>query len=178
MTFLVEKKDSIKLYADFYLKQGESLNIYGDSYVGKTTFCFYVIKRNKEKKIAYVASEPLDPCYRNKLESLAKHIYELPCINIKRIKELISEIPMDLIIIDSLTALEYIEQKKDLADFFKTIEDKNINSIVVSQIRNYKEKKSYEHSKLLNFCAYKAEIKKHDGFFIVDSNKIDFNEIW
>lgn len=169
----------IKITNNIFLKKGESLNIFGDSYVGKTTMCFYIIKQNPEKSVVYVNSEHLSPKYRKKLITLAKDIYILDCFNIDWLVSMLEQLKFDIVVIDSLTAMNYIENKKKLSELFDIITEKKINMILVSQIREYKGRKYYEHRKLLNFFSYKMHITKNKKEMILDDKiKIKFDEIW
>ena len=180
--FLDEKIDkAIKIYDDNFLSSGECLNIYGDYYSGKTSLCFNIIKNNTDKKIIYLVSEILDPIYLNRLYELSvnDNIYLLHCINIKSLINILNKTPVEIVIIDSLTAMDYIEEKKDIEKLFKIIRNKNINLIMVSQIREYNNQQFYEHKKILDFFSFKVKVEKNDDYIVLNgNNKIKLKEIW
>jgi len=180
LDFLQSGKESkIKIVDDLYLRGGECINLYGDQYVGKTSFCFYVVKNNPKKKVIYVDTEILTPLYRDKLNSLSDNVYILKCSNIKSLKTLLKDLNADLIIVDSITAMNYIENKKEISDLFDFVEENKLNLILISQIREFNDKQYYEHKKLLDFFSYRIKTEKYEDSISLDNKyKINFNEIW
>jgi predicted ATP-dependent serine protease len=173
------QKRSMKIFDDTFLNEGECINISGGPYVGKTTFCFYLVKQNKDMKIAYVQSESLSPKYQRKLKSISNNIYLIECFDIDKLKEILQKFEIDAVIIDSLTAMAYIDHKKKLMELFDIILNKKANMVIVSQTRNAGEQKYYEHKKLLNFLSYNFEIEKESDEMIINKElRIKYNEIW
>jgi predicted ATP-dependent serine protease len=169
----------IKIIDGVYLKQGESVHIYGEPFVGKTTMCFYIIKQNPEKSVVYVNSENLSPKYTRKLKTLSNNVYILNCFNIDWLLSILEQLHFDYLIVDSLTAMNYIANKKKLAELFDIVIDKKMNMVLVSQVRENKGRKYYEHRKLLNFMSYRIDIRKEGTEMILnDEHAIDFDEIW
>ena len=175
-----DEEDKIKIFGNSSLDAGECLNIYGDQYVGKTTLCFYIIKNNPNKNVVYVASEVLDPLYRTKLRELTNNkVYILDCFNVESLVKIIEEVPTEIVVIDSLTAMNYIADKKDLEKLFGIISQKKIHLILVSQIRSFKGKEYYEHKKILDFFSYKIKVEKKLDCMVLDKKeKIPFSDIW
>jgi predicted ATP-dependent serine protease len=177
--FITMNNNSIKLYDDYYLKESECINIYGEDYSGKTSLCFYIIKQNPDKKIAYVCSENLDNMYKNKLHELSNNVYLTHCNEVKRLIKILDIMPIELVIVDSITAMAYIDNNKDIELLFNLINDKNINMIIVSQSRKYEGKEYFEHYKILNFFSQRIKVEKQEEYLILNQNKkINFNEIW
>jgi len=179
LDFVGKNNKSLRIYNNIYLREGESINIYGAQYVGKTSFCFYIIKNNSNKKIVYFASEILDKLYKKKLETIQENIYLVNNTNIKDTIDIINEINPELIIIDSLTAMQYISEKNNLSRLFNLVDEKRMNLVLVSQIRNYEGKEYYEHKKILDYFAYKINIETDGKHMILNKEyKIKYNEIW
>lgn len=184
LDFLFPKKKTFVPYGDMWLHEGESLNIYGDALSGKTTICLHIIKQfntaNIDRQIAYVRSEPVDGKYFEKLKQLDKNnINLIETHDISHVSDMIKKINFGLVIIDSLTALKYIDLKKEIDTFFKIVEEKKMNAIVVSQGRYYYDKETYEHKKILDFYAFKVKIEKHDEKLILNNNSsIKISDVW
>jgi len=175
-----DEENKIKIFGNNFLDAGECLNIYGDQYVGKTTLCFYIIKNNPNKNVVYVASEVLDPLYRTKLRELTNNkVYILDCFNVESLVKIIEEVPTDIVIVDSLTAMNYITNKKDLEKLFDVINKKRIHLILVSQIRSFDGKEYYEHKKILDFFSFKTKVEKKLDWIVLDNKeKIPFSDVW
>jgi ABC-type dipeptide/oligopeptide/nickel transport system ATPase subunit len=177
--FIISNKDSIQIYDDNYLKESECINIYGEDYCGKTSLCFYIIKQNHDKKIAYVCSENIDEIYKNKLHELSNNVYLVHCNKIHELKTILEIMPMDLVIIDSITAMAYIDDNKDIEQLFNLINEKKMNMIIISQSRNYNGKEYFEHHKILNFFSQRIKVEKDKEYLILNQmKKINLNEIW
>lgn len=169
----------IKIIDGIQLKQGESVHIYGEPFVGKTTMCFYIIKQNPEKTVVYVNSENLSPKYTRKLKTLSNNVYILNCFNIDWLLSMLEQLRFDFVVIDSLTAMNYIENKKKLAELFDIVIEKKMNMVLVSQVRENKGRKYYEHRKLLNFMSYQIDIHKDGPDMVLNGeHRIEFEEIW
>jgi archaellum biogenesis ATPase FlaH len=179
LDFVTNKNNSIKLYDDNYLKESEIVNIYGEDYSGKTSLCFYIIGQNPDKKIAYVCSENIDRMYTDKLRELSNNVYMVHCNEINQLKKILEIMPIDLVIVDSLTAMAYIDNSKDIEQLFNLINDKNMNMIVVSQSRKYEGNEYFEHYKILNYFGQRIKVEKQDEHLILNQNKkINLNKIW
>jgi predicted ATP-dependent serine protease len=179
LDFIITNKSSIKIYEDNYLKESEIINIYGEDYCGKTSLCFYIIKQNPDKKIAYVCSENIDNIYIKKLQELSNNVYLTRCNEINELRKILEIMPIDLVIVDSLTAMAYIDNSKDIEQLFNLINNKKMNMIVVSQSRKYEGKEYFEHYKILNFFGQRIKVEKQDEYLILNQNKkININEIW
>jgi RecA/RadA recombinase len=174
-----KSKKTLRITNNMQLREGEIVNIYGNPYVGKTTFCFYIVKQNLNKKCLYVASEELNETYKNVLKEINSNVFISYSKKLKNINNFVSVLPIDYVIIDSITALEYIENQKVIDEFFNIIITKKLNAIIVSQMKNYGNKETYEHNKLINFACYKLKIEKNNDQIILNGkNKIDFKEVW
>ena len=171
LDFIIKKENFIKLYDDNYLKKSECINIYGEDYSGKTTLCLYIIKQNSNVKIAYICSENIDNMYINKIHELSNNVYLVHCNEINQLKKIIEIMPIDLVIIDSITAMSYIDNSKDIELLFNLIDDKKMNMIIVSQSRNYDGKEYFEHYKILNFFGQRIKVEKQDEYLILNKNK-------
>jgi len=172
------KKNSLLIHGDMWLKEGECLNIYGDADCGKTTMCFEIVKNNPNKLCLYADTEPLTPHYRETLNKLAKKVYITNATKLQNITGYIMKLPVDFVVIDSVTALQYITDKKIIEDFFKAVEMKKINAILVSQLREYQNKEYFENEKVLNFYSYRLKVEKKDKDFVFNGNKIETISIW
>lgn len=142
------------------LVEGDIVNLFGEDYTGKTKMCYDIIENNIEKAVLYIDTE--NSMYP-RLEELGKKTAILysnfnKMSDIKKII-LTSIVPIDYVIIDSLTAVELEKYSTDLLDLFNVIKKNNKNLILVSQVRSYKDQVSYGFKKLLNFYAYNFEIK-------------------
>jgi KaiC/GvpD/RAD55 family RecA-like ATPase len=175
-----DKSKSLKIFDDVYLKQGEILNIYGEPYVGKTLFTYYIINNNVNKSVMLFDTEnSLYPM----LEEISKKvpvIYSL--INdLKNIKYMIWNFidRIDYFIIDSITATDVVSdniKQNILIDIIDIIEKNNKNLIMVSQNRqNTKGQMFYEDKKVLDFMSYKAEVKEVENGCIIN-NKYKINK--
>jgi hypothetical protein len=157
-----DKSKSLKILNDVYLKQGEILNIYGEPYVGKTLFTYYIINNNIDKIILLFDTEnSLYPI----LEKMGKKIHIIYSLTndlniIKNIIKTSLDI-VDYFIIDSITAtdLENNDKRSTLMQIFNLVQTANKNLILVSQVRGLDKRIFYENKRLLNFMAYKAEVK-------------------
>jgi hypothetical protein len=175
-----DKSKSLKIFDDVYLRQGEILNIYGEPYVGKTLFTYYIINNNINKSFMLFDTEnSLYPM----LEEISKKvpvIYSL--INdLKNIKYMIWNFidKVDCFIIDSITATDVDNDIKQniLIDIFNIVEKNNKNLIMVSQNRqNCKGQMFYEDKKIIDFMSYKAEVKDcENGCMVNNKYKINKN---
>jgi len=174
-------KRKIKLYDNIYLEEGESAHIYGEPYCGKTTLCFNIIKNNPHKKIAYVQSEKLEQRYLQKLYTLSKYVYlvDLNCSRTLSLPQILQLIPIDVIIVDSITALYAADDNDMIAQLLNTITTKNIFAVYVSQMREFNKKEFYEHQKTLNYFARRIKVEKVNDYMILNKkHKIKFDSIW
>lgn len=178
MNWFHHQQDTIKIFDDVFLKEGEMLNIYGDSYVGKTLTCYYIIHNNPNKAAMYVDSE--NSLYPT-LEEIAK---KTPiCYSMTSDLGMISSMiqtysdKIDYFIIDSVTALDVENEEKRYAllRIFGMIENTKKNLIMVSQER-WNGRMFYENKKFMDYFAYKAEVKPTlDGCIINDRYCINKN---
>ena len=182
LNIINKSKKTLKIINDIHLKEGEILNIYGEPYSGKTSLCFYIMKKNINKNCLFVASEILDFNYLDILADIfKKNKMDLYITNVSElwlIIDFIKEMPIDYVIIDSITAVK-IDDKKTIEKLYDIIQKKKINAIIVSQTRNYKGKISYGNSKLINFYSYKIKVEKNNDKLILNNKySLDLNKIW
>jgi ABC-type dipeptide/oligopeptide/nickel transport system ATPase component len=172
-------KKTLKIYEHKWIKEGEAINIVGEPYCGKTTTCFYIIKNNSIKNVIYIASETLDKNYKHVLHKICNSIYLLNMFDLRRINEIIEQMPIELVVIDSLTALRDMKSLKDLEKLFTIIQEKRINIIVVSQVRGFDDKIFYENKKILDFFSFRLNVEKQEDCFVLEKIiKIRYDEIW
>jgi hypothetical protein len=71
---------------------------------------------------------------------------------------------------------EESDRRITLLQIFNIIQEFNKNLILVSQVRGPDERVYYENKKILDFMAYKAEVKPiEDGCIVNDRYKINKN---
>src|ERR1017187_5793449 len=140
--------DTIEVFDNVYIKQGDIVNVFGDAYVGKTLFCYNIIKHNFDKTVLYIDTE--NSKY-DLLDKLGEHI-GIGYMQVNEIDNIIKIINdsielIDYFIIDSLTATDIEKNGNKLAELFDIIKNNNSNLIIVSQQREYKDVLFYENKK-------------------------------
>jgi chromosomal replication initiation ATPase DnaA len=173
-------KKSLKIFDDVSLMEGEILNIYGEPFVGKTLFTYYIINNNPNKVVMLFDTENSLYPMLTEISKKIPVIYSL--INdLKNIKDIIWKFinKVDYFIIDSITATDINDEIKSniLVNIFNIIENNNKNLILVSQNRqNCKGQMFYEDKRILDYMAYKAEVMSTiDGCIINKKYKINKN---
>lgn len=163
-------KDTLKIYDDIILKEGEMVNIYGEPYSGKTLLCYWIMKNNPDKSVFYIDTESTPYPFLEKIGKEITLIYSQH----KDINTLIDIITksiqyIDYIIVDSVTAMIIEKSENKLFELLSVIKKYKKNLILVSQLREYNEQKFYEYKKLLNFFSYKAEVNMEGGTLVVNN---------
>lgn len=158
-----------------FIKEGEIINIFGEPFVGKTLFCYWIINNNPRKSVFYFDTEASLYPFLNKAGKEINIIYTT--INdIKKIFECIKKTInlVDYFVIDSLTATIMENNKNVLLNIFSFIKKNKKNLILVSQVREWNGQIFYDYKRFLNFFCYKAKIDEKGGkTFINDSFNID-----
>jgi KaiC/GvpD/RAD55 family RecA-like ATPase len=162
---------TVNIYDNITLKGGEMVNIYGEPFSGKTPLCYWIINNNPDKTVFYFDTECSPYPF---LEKTGKNI-PIVYSNAKEIEKIVDIIIrsidlLDYIVIDSLTGVILEAHEKRLLDMISVIKKSKKNLVVVSQLREYNQKKFYEHKKLLNFFSYKAEVKREGGLSVVNDH--------
>lgn len=157
-------KDTLDIFNGITLKEGDIVNIYGESFVGKTLFCYWVMHNNQTKTVAYFDTES------SPYDVINKMIGEIPILytvnnDLDKILDIIqSTIDIcDYYVIDSFTATDFEQRKKTLLQICNVVKKNNKNLLLVSQIREYDGKQYYEYKKFLDFCSFKANITEISG---------------
>jgi len=169
LDILHKPQDTLNIVDGVVIKEGDIVNVYGEPFVGKTLFCYWLINNNSDKAVVYFDTEATPYPF---LGVMGKHVNIIYTNQndaeeiLKLMQRLVNDV--DYFIIDSLTATVIEENANVLLRIFNLVKRNKKNLILVSQVREWNGEVFYDYKRLLNFFCYKAKIEEKGGESVVN----------
>lgn len=167
---LYSPKDTIRVNNKDVIKEGDIINVYGEPFVGKTLFCYWIIYNNPDKSVVFFDTEATPYPFLGNMGKKINIVYtnQNDAENILILmKKLVDSI--DYFIIDSLTATVIEQNASVIMQIFNLIKKHKKNLVLVSQVREWSGQIFYDYKKLLNFFCYTAKIEEQGGETVVNN---------